>query len=255
MKERNQPPVIEIRKYSNRRLYDKSASSYVTLSDVAQMIRDNKEIRVVDAKTGEDLTRTVMLQIICESKLEQEALPIGFLRQVISASSDAVRTSIKDFLTAGISAQKEVHVQMANWMRLGMMANPLTAPLVTVWQQLNRGQKAGDLPQAPVSPEGGMGHVAASGLPGGSPLMHGMQGMPMAPLDQEHPFPSNGGPAGPFSPAGEDRPRPVEAEEREGVQAAGEAPAAEQSGPPSDIRQLQEQLALLQEQIEALRQR
>jgi polyhydroxyalkanoate synthesis repressor PhaR len=145
--------MIEIRKYSNRRLYDTSDSVYVKLSDVAQMIRDGKEIRVVDAKTGEDLTRTVMLQIICESKEEQEALPIGFLRQVIQASSNSVRSSIRDFLAAGMEAQKEVHHQMANWMRLGMMVNPITAPLMTAWDHLAKGAKHGH----PVGPQSSTG--------------------------------------------------------------------------------------------------
>lgn len=134
--------VIEIRKYSNRRLYDTHASGYITLANVAQMIRDGKEIRVVDAKTGEDLTRTVMLQIICESKAEQEALPIDFLRQIIQASSQSVRSSIKDFLIAGLGAHKEMQSQVTQLVRVGMMVNPITAPFVTAWEHLAKGAKA-----------------------------------------------------------------------------------------------------------------
>jgi len=130
MSEETKEPVIEIRKYANRRLYDKSKSQYVTLSDVAQMIRDGKEIKVVDAKTNEDLTKTVMLQIICESKTGQDALPIGFLRKVIQASNKTVQSSIKEYLSIGLNAQKEFQKQVSEVVRMGMMMNPFLAPFV-----------------------------------------------------------------------------------------------------------------------------
>ncbi len=105
--------TIIIKKYSNRRLYDTHSRRYITLNTVAQMIREGKEIRVIDAKTGEDLTRTVMLQIICENKPHQEALPISFLRQIIQASSETVRYSIREFLNSAASVQKELHNQVS----------------------------------------------------------------------------------------------------------------------------------------------
>ncbi len=128
-----EPEVIEIRKYSNRRLYDTSASRYVTLQHVKQMIRQGKEIQVVDAQTGEDLTRAVMLQIICESKSQQELLPVSFLRQVIQASGKTVQSSIKDFLSLGLHAQKDLHQQLSHWMRMGVAMNPFMSTFASMF--------------------------------------------------------------------------------------------------------------------------
>lgn len=125
-----QEELIEIRKYSNRRLYDTSKSRYVTLADVAQMIRDGKELRVVDAKSNEDLTRAVMLQIICESKAEQEALPVAFLRKVIQAGNKSIRNSIRDYLSYSLNAQKEVLRQVSHLAQAASMANPFLAPFL-----------------------------------------------------------------------------------------------------------------------------
>jgi len=82
-------PVI-IKKYGNRRMYDTSASRYVNLEDLAGMIRDGKEVKVVDAKTGEDLTRLTLSQIISEDvKDKPTGLPLELLRQLIVASDQA----------------------------------------------------------------------------------------------------------------------------------------------------------------------
>src|SRR5262245_39280910 len=82
---RKAEPVI-IKKYANRRLYNTATSSYVTLDHLSQMVQDNIEFVVYDAKTGEDITRSVLTQIIVEeeSKAGQNLLPINFLRQLIS---------------------------------------------------------------------------------------------------------------------------------------------------------------------------
>jgi len=79
-----QSPVI-IKKYANRRLYNTSTSSYVTLENLSVMVREGHEFVVYDAKTGEDITRAVLTQIIVEEEQKggQNLLPIGFLRQLI----------------------------------------------------------------------------------------------------------------------------------------------------------------------------
>ncbi|MHA1540160.1 MAG: polyhydroxyalkanoate synthesis repressor PhaR [Alphaproteobacteria bacterium] len=75
---------IIIKKYANRRLYDTGTSSYVTLEDVAQMIRENVDFKVIDSKTKKDLTRSVLTQIIAEKESDEEnLLPLDFLRQLI----------------------------------------------------------------------------------------------------------------------------------------------------------------------------
>ena len=84
---------ITIKKYANRRLYNTATSSYVTLDHLCQMVKDGVEFEVYDAKSGEDITRSVLTQIIVEeeSKGDQNLLPISFLRQLISFYGDNVQ--------------------------------------------------------------------------------------------------------------------------------------------------------------------
>jgi len=80
---------IKIKKYANRRLYNTATSSYVTLDHLCQMVKDGVDFAVFDAKSGEDITRSVLTQIIVEEEAKgQNLLPIGFLRQLISFYGD-----------------------------------------------------------------------------------------------------------------------------------------------------------------------
>lgn len=89
-------PEVLIRKYSDRRLYDTGASRYVKLEDIARMVRDGIDVRVVDGRTGKDLTNLVFTQIIVENAREREiALPLQLLTQLVRASDKATH----DFLT------------------------------------------------------------------------------------------------------------------------------------------------------------
>jgi polyhydroxyalkanoate synthesis repressor PhaR len=79
--------TVIIKKYENRRLYDTSNSRYVNLEDIAQMVREGTEVQVLDATSGEDLTRQVLTQIIAENaKVSDSAFPIDMLRQMVIAS-------------------------------------------------------------------------------------------------------------------------------------------------------------------------
>ena len=80
--------MVTIKRYGNRRLYDTHASKYVNLEDLTTAIRAGTEVRVVDAATGEDLTREVLLQIVLEVLRGGEVLPTGMLRRIIRASGD-----------------------------------------------------------------------------------------------------------------------------------------------------------------------
>lgn len=81
--------TITIKKYANRRLYNTATSSYVTLDTLCQMVKDDVQFVVHDAKSGEDITRSVLTQIIVEEEAKgQNLLPIGFLRQLISFYGD-----------------------------------------------------------------------------------------------------------------------------------------------------------------------
>lgn len=82
-KQKSDDPIV-IKKYANRRLYDTGRSSYVTLSDLSEMIKDGYDFVVVEAKSGEDITRSVLTQIIADQESKGEnLLPIGFLKNLI----------------------------------------------------------------------------------------------------------------------------------------------------------------------------
>ena len=101
-----------IKRYSNRKLYDTQESRYVTLEEIEEMIRDGKEISVVDASTGDDLTSVTLAQIILENERNHRAaLPSGFLHQLIKhgqAWQDFVAKSMKASLEGIVSSQREV---------------------------------------------------------------------------------------------------------------------------------------------------
>lgn len=89
-----------IKKYENRRLYDTAGSRYVNLEDVARMVREGVDVQVVDAKTGEDLTRVILTQIIMEdAKGPGSGLPLELLRKLIVASDRATHDFLSWYLT------------------------------------------------------------------------------------------------------------------------------------------------------------
>lgn len=90
---------IIIKKYSNRRLYNTESSSYITLDDVTQLVRDKKDFIIVDAKTGDDLTRSVLTQIIVEEESKgQSLLPISFLKELIGFYGGSLETLLPGYL-------------------------------------------------------------------------------------------------------------------------------------------------------------
>lgn len=96
---RTDKPIV-VKKYANRRLYDTGRSSYVTLGDLCEMVKKNQEFVVVDAKTGEDLTRSVLTQIIVEeeSKEGNNLLPTDFLRKLIAFYGDKFQGLVPNYL-------------------------------------------------------------------------------------------------------------------------------------------------------------
>jgi polyhydroxyalkanoate synthesis repressor PhaR len=88
-----------IKKYANRRLYNTGTSTYVTLDDLAAMVKNGEDFRVVDAKSGEEITRSVLTQIIFEQENKgQNLLPITFLRQLIRFYGDSIQNLIPTYL-------------------------------------------------------------------------------------------------------------------------------------------------------------
>jgi polyhydroxyalkanoate synthesis repressor PhaR len=97
---------IKIKKYANRRLYNTGTSSYVTLEDLAVMVKAGEDFQVEDAKTGEDITRSVLAQIIFEqeNKEGQNLLPINFLRQLIRFYGDSMQMLVPRFLEQSLES-------------------------------------------------------------------------------------------------------------------------------------------------------
>jgi polyhydroxyalkanoate synthesis repressor PhaR len=111
--------TVVIKKYANRRLYNTATSSYVTLDHLCQMVKDGVEFAVYDAKSGEDITRSVLTQIIVEeeSKGGQNLLPINFLRQLISFYGDNLQFLVPRYLEHTMQYFASNQEQMRNYMR------------------------------------------------------------------------------------------------------------------------------------------
>lgn len=111
-------PVVKIKKYANRRLYNTATSSYVTLENLCQMVKDGQDFVVEDAKTGEDITRGVLTQIIFEeeSKGGQQLLPIGFLRRLITFYGDSLQTLVPSYLEISMTSFQRNQDQMRQYM-------------------------------------------------------------------------------------------------------------------------------------------
>ena len=108
-----------IKRYSNRKLYDTQESRYVTLEEIEEMIRSGREISVVDASTGEDLTSVTLAQIILENeRSHRAALPAAFLHQLIKhgeAWQDFVQHSMRSSLEGVVSSQREIERVFRDW--------------------------------------------------------------------------------------------------------------------------------------------
>src|SRR5471032_3604363 len=105
---------VIIQKYANRRLYNKATSSYITLDDLAAMVRDGVDFVVYDAKGGEDITRKVLTQIIFEEEGRgQNLLPIQFLRQLIGFYGDRMQAFLPSFLELSLDS----FIRQQEWLR------------------------------------------------------------------------------------------------------------------------------------------
>jgi polyhydroxyalkanoate synthesis repressor PhaR len=110
------PPVV-VKKYANRRLYNTESSSYVTLEDLAAMVRQGRDFVVYDAKSGDDITRGVLTQIIVEEEAKgSHLLPESFLRQLIGFYGDNLQTLVPRYLESTMSAFARQQEQMRQTM-------------------------------------------------------------------------------------------------------------------------------------------
>lgn len=102
----NEKEPVTIKKYANRRLYNTGSSTYVTLEDLGRMVKDGEDFVVIDAKTGDDITRSVLTQIIFdqEAKEGQSLLPISFLRQLIRFYGDSMQMLVPGYLEMSLNS-------------------------------------------------------------------------------------------------------------------------------------------------------
>lgn len=120
-KQAEQPPVV-VKKYANRRLYNTESSSYITLDTLAEMVRGGRDFVVYDAKTGDDITRSVLTQIIVEEENKGRAmLPTGFLRQLIGFYGDSMQNLVPRYLEQALSsfARQQEQMQQAVQQTMG----------------------------------------------------------------------------------------------------------------------------------------
>jgi polyhydroxyalkanoate synthesis repressor PhaR len=114
-------PSVVVKKYANRRLYNTESSSYITLDTLADMVRGGRDFVVYDAKTGDDITRSVLTQIIVEEESKGRAmLPTSFLRQLIGFYGDSVQNLVPRYLEQAMASfarqQEQVRVAMEQTM-------------------------------------------------------------------------------------------------------------------------------------------
>ena len=120
-------PVL-IKKYGNRRLYDTAGSRYVNLDDIAALIRDGKDVQVVDAKTGQDLTRIILTQIVMEDAKQKPAgLPLELLRQIILTSDKVGQEFITWYLKSAFDTYQKVQDAVQN--RLTDVQSAILSPV------------------------------------------------------------------------------------------------------------------------------
>ncbi len=120
-------PVV-IKKYGNRRLYDTAGSRYVNLDDIAALVREGKAVQVVDAKTGQDLTRVTLTQIITEdAKDKPTGLPLELLRQLIVASDEVRQEFVMWYLKSAFDTYQKVQDAVQN--RLGEVQSAILSPV------------------------------------------------------------------------------------------------------------------------------
>ncbi|MEL7214919.1 MAG: polyhydroxyalkanoate synthesis repressor PhaR [Pseudomonadota bacterium] len=121
------PPII-IKKYANRRLYNTDKSTYVTLDNLAEMVREGHDFVVTDAKTGEDITRSVLTQIIFEEEAKgTNMLPTNFLRQLIRLYGDTLQGFVPGYLDASMETFTSNQEKMREQVRTAFDANPAMA--------------------------------------------------------------------------------------------------------------------------------
>ena len=118
--------TVIIKKYANRRLYNTRTSSYITLDHLAQMVKDNVEFKVIDAKSGTDLTHSILAQIIMEEESTgEQMLPTNFLRQLIGMYGNSMKALLPGYLEASMDHFRDNQNKLRKAIEDSIGANPL----------------------------------------------------------------------------------------------------------------------------------
>lgn len=135
----DQDGPIVIKKYANRRLYDTQTSSYVTLEDLCQMVKQDKEFVVYDAKTNEDLTRQILTQIILEQELKGvNIMPADFLRGVIKTHDEQASAMMQSYLDNAMKAFTANQETMKQYWEKGMESFNSLGPIAQMEEMSKR---------------------------------------------------------------------------------------------------------------------
>ncbi len=204
--------AVVIKKYANRRLYNTETSTYVTLEDLAAMVRSDRDFVVYDAKTGDDLTHAVLTQIIVEQegRSGQTLLPIPFLRQLIRFYDDSIARMVPSYLQMSLETLAKEQERFRTQFSHMLGQNPFSAAAFDAMQEQTRKNMAiFEQAMSMWTPFGG------AKQPGAKPEEAG-------------------------APAGETTP------------AAGKTPASSPIAAKSELDELKAQLASMQEKIEKL---
>ncbi|WP_332811126.1 polyhydroxyalkanoate synthesis repressor PhaR [Sphingomonas sp.] len=147
--------VVIIKKYANRRLYNTESSTYITLEHLAVMVREKREFKVLDAKSGEDITHNVLTQIIMEEESRGTTmLPVNFLRQLIGMYGDSMQSMVPQYLEASLEAFQRNQSQFRDAMAGAFTSGPF-AELARRNMELFQGAAAtGAKPKDPSPAEG-----------------------------------------------------------------------------------------------------
>ncbi len=117
-------PII-IKKYANRRLYNTETSTYITLDDLSLMVKQNREFEVVDAKSGDNITQSVLTQIIVDAESKGTAmLPTGFLKQIISLYGDSMQSMVPAYLEASMQTFRKNQNQLRSMIDGAFVGGP-----------------------------------------------------------------------------------------------------------------------------------
>lgn len=118
--------IVVIKKYANRRLYNTQSSSYITLDHLAKMTRDGVDFKVIDAKSGTDITHQILTQIIMEEEASgEQMLPVNFLRQLISMYGNSMQGLVPHYLEASMDSFQANQAKLHKAFEDSLGANPL----------------------------------------------------------------------------------------------------------------------------------